>query len=481
MTSTSKPALLWKHFRALSAIPRVSKNEKAAADYVESQARRLGFSSQRDQAGNVLVQKPASPGLEARPGVILQSHLDMVPQKNAHSAHDFSRDPLRLIEDGEWLHADNTTLGADNGMGVAAALALLEDEQVRHGPLAALFTVEEEIGLLGAAQVKADFLPGKYLINLDADLPEELIIGCAGAANIRGEIACERSEVPGSWLGMRLRVSGLCGGHSGADIHKGRANALRLAARVLSQLCSRDFCVLASLGGGDARNAIPREAVALLALPPRLLDRALKLVEQCNAELRNELAQVEPALRVTAELSDRPIQAITEDSATRLLTLLRTCPSGVIRFSDTHPGIVETSNNLAIVSLGSDSPARVQCLARGIIDSAKTETAESIAALMRMAGGTVEVYGSYPGWQPALGSDLLPVCIEVCGEVLDKKPNAAVVHGGLECGILRAARPELDCISIGPRIEAMHSPDERVHIGSVADFYKILSELLPRL
>lgn len=475
------PAALWKHFEALSRIPRVSRNERAAGDYVQGIATARGLKSFRDAAGNVLVRKPASPGCEDRAAVILQSHLDMVGQKTAASTHDFARDPLKLRIDGGWLTAEGTTLGADNGIGAAAALAILESTDVRHGPLSALFTVEEEIGLHGAAAVTPAMLDGDLLVNLDSDMPGELTIGCAGALTIRAEFSAGRDPVPVLWRGLRVRLHGLQGGHSGADIHRGRANALRTLARMLAETASAVPLRLCSFLGGDARNAIPREATALVALPAGECSSATSTLWALVDAIRSEFQDTEPGLAVSIEECPAPAQGLPADASLRLLAFLRAGPIGVIRTLAGQDGAVETSNNLAIVEFGETGPAVAQYLARSVVESAKWDVFGTLGGLALLAGGKIEAQGNYPGWKPAQHSRLVPVLAAACERVLGHPARTSVVHGGLECGILMAAKPSLDCVSIGPRIESMHSPDERVEISSVEAFYRILTSALETL
>jgi dipeptidase D len=475
------PQLLWKHFTALSAIPRPSTREQAAAAYVVSVAKARGLECKRDEAGNVWVGKPATPGLEGLAPVVLQAHLDMVPQKTKDSTHNFETDPLTLIHEGDWLHAKGTTLGADNGIGASAALAVLESRELRHGPLSALFTVEEEIGLRGAAKVSAEFLPGEFLINMDADSPEELIIGCAGAMDYRLDLPCRRQVVPEGWAGLAVSLGGMSGGHSGADIHRGRANALIALVRVLAGLGLGFEWRLASFSGGDARNAIPREGNALLVTPKASVEQ-LKAALQAGARmLRNEYQHSDPGMELVLGDAAPCAEALDLESAQRFFDFVRACPNGAFRFSDLQPGMVETSSNIGIIKLGSQGPAGIQIMIRSSVDSAKEEIGAAIAGLVRLAGGTGQVHGNYPGWQPSTQSRLVPLFSAACERVNGKPARIAVVHGGLECGLLKAASPGLDCISCGPLILDMHSPDERVQVSSVAAFWDILVEVLARL
>jgi len=483
MIQSSNPGVqaLWKHFEKLSAIPRVSEKEQAAGDYVLAVAKARGLEARRDDYGNILVTKPATPGMESRPAVVLQSHLDMVPQKVDGSAHDFLRDPLRLVSDGEWVKAVDTTLGADNGMGVCAALALLESRDIPHGPLSGLFTVEEEIGLRGAAKVKADFLPGDLLLNLDADAPDELTIGCAGAMDLRVELPVRRQVCPASWVGLQVTLGGLQGGHSGGDIHLGRGNAIRLLARLLANTGLDPEWRLARMEGGDARNAIPRQALAVVACPVAGVASLQARLQVLASQIAAELSVAEPGLFLRTEAVPVPSQVLDWPSAQTLLDLIRAAADGVIRFSEVQPGVVETSSNLGILKLGEEGPAYLQHLLRSLVDSAKAELGSLLHGLYRLGGAQVRIFGDYPGWKPDTQSRLLPLFAETCERLQGRKPRILVVHGGLECGILRALKPTMDCISYGPRIEHMHSPAERVNIASVDLYFRTLVEVLARL
>lgn len=474
-----QPKGVWSHFAALSAIPRISGHEAAAASHVQKIAAARGWKTRQDKTGNVLIEKPASSGMEGRVGVILQGHLDMVGQKTPESAHDFLNDPLQLRCDGTWVHAEGTTLGADNGIGVSLALALLEDDSLRHGPLAALFTVDEEVGLKGAANVAPDFLPGQMLINLDADREDELIIGCAGSATIRIECPVQTRAVERGSIGMAVSVAGLKGGHSGADIHLGRGNANLLLARLLDAAGVGADLRLASWEGGTARNAIPRQASATLFAAPGREAAVRAALEASSAAIQNEYRAADPgfALSVSVSTVERESEALTGACSRRVVDLLRVIPNGALRFCSLADAAVETSNNLAIVALDNKS-LRVQCLARSLVDSAAADVVAAVTSAARLSGATCTVEGAYPGWQPAGDSALVRLMASVATRQLGRTARAVVVHGGLECGLLRAVRPELQCVAVGPHIEAMHSPDERLQVASVGRVYSILKEVL---
>lgn len=479
--STLQPSGVWKHFAALSAIPRVSGHEQAAAAYVAGVGTSHGWKVRQDPTGNVLLVKNASPGRESKAGVVLQAHLDMVGQKVADSAHDFLKDPLRLRLAEGWVSADGTTLGADNGIGVALALAMLEDATLEHGPLAALFTVDEEVGLKGAANVKADFLPGQLLINLDADREDELIIGCAGSATVKIECPVERTPCDPNAVTLQIKVDGLRGGHSGADIHLGRGNANRLMARLLATVGVGEKSRLVQWNGGTARNAIPRISLARIVLPANQEQSARTALQEATEEIRNELRAADPDFSVAIETVAPCAEALSESDSRKCVDLVRLIPNGPLQFCSLSEAAVETSNNVAIVELAQASDFRIQCLARSLIDSANRDVVAVIQGAARLAGGRCVVEGAYPGWQPADESTLVQLIKEVASRQLGRPAKTVVVHGGLECGLLRAVCPDLQCVAVGPRIEAMHSPDERLEIDSVGRVHSILREVITRV
>lgn len=478
--SSLDPASVWRHFVALSAIPRISGEEAAAGMYVEQVASSNGWSFRRDVTGNVLVTKPATPGMANRAGIVLQGHLDMVGQKTSDSTHNFLKDPLRLMHDGVWVRAEKTTLGADNGIGVALALALLEDSSLQHGPLSALFTVDEEVGLKGAANVKADFLPGDWLINIDGDREDEIIIGCAGSATVKVEMELPKQLVEPGAIGMKVSVGGLKGGHSGADIHLGRGNANILLARLLASAGGDAGVRISSWEGGDARNAIPRTASARVTIEARSDGAFRSVLSKASAEIRNELGSADPGFSVRIDAITPDSEALTSDDSQKVIEVLRSIPNGALRFSPEQNGVVETSNNLAIVKIDARGGFQVQCLARSLIDSAAQNVVGMIGCVAQLAGAACLVEGAYPGWQPVARSPLATMFGEVCERHLGRPGRLIVVHGGLECGLLRATRPELECVAVGPRIDGMHSPDECLEIASVGRVFRILKEVIGR-
>ncbi len=472
-----EPKALWNHFYRLTQIPRPSGHEEAVRTYVADVVKRCGLEWLVDEAGNVIVRKPASAGMERRRGVILQAHLDMVPQKNAGTAHDFAKDPIDAVIDGEWVHARGTTLGADNGIGVAAALAVLESDDLRHGPLEALFTVNEEAGMTGALGLKPGVLRGDILLNLDSEDEGELFIGCAGGLDgtMRFNYSCE--PLPPGYSGIEIRVSGLRGGHSGMDIDLGRGNANKIMNRLLQMGRERHGLLLASIDGGSLRNAIPRESVALVAVPSAQKVAFLDELHSLASAIGIELDGVDPELRVEAADAARPVGVIDDTVAQCLIDAVAACPNGVHRMSEAMAGLVETSNNLARVH--SDGRAvSIECLLRSASAEGMRELADAVAGIAERAGTVAAFEHGYPGWKPNPASPILNCMTEVYRDRFGKTPEIRAVHAGLECGIIGANYPQLDMISFGPTIRHPHSPDEKVEWASVQKFWEFLASTL---
>ncbi len=475
--SALEPRSLWRQFAALCAIPHPSRHEEAVRRHLMEVGRQAGAEVIRDEVGNVVLRKGATPGLERLPGVILQGHMDMVPQANSDSDHDFIRDPIRPRIDGEWVTATGTTLGADNGIGIAAALAVLTDPDVEHGPLELLITSNEEDGMDGAFGLKPGLLKGRYLLNLDSEDEGVLCIGCAGGANvdIAGEYASQPAE---GELALRISVAGLHGGHSGVDIHRGRGNANKVMARLLRSLedCSFD---LVQLQGGTLRNAIPREAAALLTLHDEKAIR--EAIESEFFRIRSELAATEPDLSLRIEAHDPVDEGVVPGQLRgRLIDALCACQNGVQRMSDAMPGLVETSSNLARVTIAGGR-IHIQYLVRSFVDSARDNLCRDLCSQFALVGLSGQVDGVYPGWKPDPQSALLKRVGEVHRELFGKLPEIGGIHAGLECGILGATYPHWQMLSFGPTIRFPHSPDERVHVESVGRFWKLLRATLKAL
>ena len=427
-----------------------------------------------------MVRKPARPGREAAVPAAIQGHLDMVCEKNEGTVHNFDTDPIRLVVDGDWLKADGTTLGADNGVGVAAALAVMESDTVAHGPLEFVFTIDEESGLTGAAKFPSGLLKSKYFLNLDNEEEDTLCIGCAGGINSVARRKIARVPVPAgdAW---RIKISGLAGGHSGVDIHRGRGNAVRILGRLLQRLMDGQLIAVAEMNGGSKRNAIPREASAVVVLNPVYPADYLRLhLAAFEFEMKSDLGSFDPGLRIAAESVARPEQVIVDADAALVVGILAGQHHGVLAMSPDIPGLVQTSTNLAIVATTEDE-VEVSTSQRGSIASGKIAAARTVATVFGLAGFAVEQSGDYPGWKPEPASDIVRTAQAVHQEVLGKKPELIAMHAGLECGVIGERHPGMQMISFGPHIVDVHSPSERVKISSVGPFYRLLTGLLERI
>ncbi len=475
-----EPKPLWNYFYEITQIPRPSKKEKKITEFILGFAGEHNLESLVDKVGNVILRKKATKGMEGRKGVILQAHLDMVPQKNSDKVHDFEKDPIEALIDGEWVRANGTTLGSDNGIGVAAAMAVLASEDIPHGPLEVLLTVDEETGMTGAFGLKKGILKGDILLNLDSEDDGEFNVGCAGGIDVSatgkyGEVKC-----PAGTTAYSVMIRGLKGGHSGVDIALGRANSNKLLFRFLMQAES-DFKIrLAEAAGGNLRNAIPREAQALVLVPSARAVEFEKFVKGYEKMYRNEFAGVEPTISVTCSKTVRPAHVMNLRDQYRIIRSVYACPNGVQRMSPAVHGLVETSNNLAIVKCGRGK-YEVHNLTRSSVDSAKEATAWKIAAVFHLIEAKVSLYGSYPGWKPNMDSPVLKTMTSVYRKMFGGEPEIKAVHAGLECGLIGGIYPRLDMISFGPTIKYPHSPDEKVLIPAVRKFYDFLCETLKQI
>lgn len=472
-----KPELLWKHFYSLTQIPRPSGFEKASVEFIKKFAQDLKLETIIDEVGNIIVRKPATPGMEDRKGIVLQGHVDMVPQKNSDKQHDFEKDPIDAYIDGEWVKARGTTLGADNGIGVAAALAVLESKDIAHGPIEALFTIDEETGMTGAFGLKGGLLKGDILMNLDSEDEGELYVGCAGGLDANIKYTYTPSHVPAGVSAYKLTVKGLKGGHSGLDIILGRGNSIKLLFRFMYVAEKKFGARLVSVDGGSLRNAIPREAVAVVVVPAA---KAIDFENEVKAYLniyRSEFSMTEPDLSFSAEKTAMPSTLIDEKTQFNLTRAAFGCPNGVVRMSDAVPGLVETSNNLARV-YSEGNFIHAACLLRSSVDSAKDALADKVASVFELSGAEVVFSGGYPGWKPNPASPILKVMKEIYNNKYGKVPDVKAIHAGLECGLLGGVYPNWDMISFGPTIRFPHSPDEKVNIETVGKFWDFLVEVL---
>ena len=472
-----QPQMLWKHFSALCAIPRPSKKEGKAADFVKEFAIAQGLDYTVDATGNVIIRKPATSGMENRPGVVLQAHLDMVPQKNSNVPHNFETDPIEAYVDNDWVRAKGTTLGADNGIGVAAALAALESKELKHGPLEALFTIDEETGMTGANGLEAGLLKGRIFINLDSEDEGELFIGCAGGINAESCFPYSSEPAESNVSAFELRLTGLKGGHSGLDIHLGRGNANKLMNRFLWNTARTCGLRLSSINGGNMRNAIPRESFAVVTVPSAKTEAFQKEVSAFLSVISAEFSTVEPELNFTANKIECPDTVMDKASQNKFLNLIYAYPNGAVRMIANMPEVVETSNNLSIVK-SNGQQVEIMSLLRSSVDSAKEGLANKVVATCELAGATTKLSGSYPGWKPNFDSAILKTMKDVYLKLYGKQAEVKVIHAGLECGIFGKNYPEMDYISFGPTIRHPHSPDEKVNITSVAKFWDYLVETL---
>ncbi len=473
-----KPVLLWQHFDEIRKIPHCSKQEASLAKYVLSIAEKNGIDSKQDAVGNIVIQKPATTGCEKATPIVIQSHLDMVCEKNANVDHDFTKDPIQVKIEGEWVMACGTTLGADNGIGMAAALAVLEDSKLRHGPLELLFTVDEETGLTGAGHLKPDFLQGRTLLNLDSEEEGSFFIGCAGGGDTELTLPIQRST-SNKGEHLRIALSGCRGGHSGIDIHTGRGNAIQLLVRLLFNL-EIPFN-LVNFEGGNKHNAIPREATATLVVPKTTAEKCKQAIIERFNETRFEYKAVEKEMTLNITSADRDeIQPMKSKSSESLLAILLAIPHGVLAMSQEIPDLVETSNNLAIVRT-KENEVIISTSSRSSVGSALEATRTKIEAIGKLGGAQINHLEGYPAWTPDLKSPLLNTMKTIYQKLFGKEPEVKAIHAGLECGIIGEKYPEMDMISFGPYLKHPHSPDEKVHIGSVERFWKLLVATLENL
>ena len=478
--SKLEPISLWENFYALTQIPRPSKKEQKAADYVLEFGKKLGLETVVDKVGNVIIKKPATPGMENRKTVALQGHVDMVPQKNSDKVHDFEKDPIETFIDNGWVKANGTTLGADNGIGVAAAMAVLQSTDLQHGPIEALFTIDEETGMTGAFGLEAGLLNADILINMDSEDEGELYVGCAGGSNANMTFKYNEVQPESDAVAFKISLTGLKGGHSGMDIVLGRGNANKLMFRLLKEVIASYGVRLSSIDGGSLRNAIPREAFAIVTVPTNHIIEFSETIEEFESIYKSELSATEPNLSLIAEKCEMPSVLMDELAQDDLVNAIQACPNGVIRMSDSMEGLVETSLNLAIVK-SEGGEIKVMCLIRSSVDSAKEDVESTLESLFRLAGAHVEFSGQYPGWKPNPDSEILSVMKDVYNKEYGKIPEIKGIHAGLECGILGAVYPNWDMISFGPTIRFPHSPDEKVNIETVEKFWKFLVKTLEQV
>ena len=476
-----EPRQVWEQFDAITRVPRPSKKEGRIIEWLVEFAREHGIEYQKDAIGNVVMRKPALAGMELRPKVILQAHMDMVCEKNSDVEFDFENDPIRTRIDGDWVRAEGTTLGADCGIGMAAALAVMVDDTLRHGPVEALFTVDEETGLTGAFELGEGMLTGKYLINLDSEDEGEIFIGCAGGIDTVATFTYTPEPAPNNYAFFRVDVSDLQGGHSGDDIDKGRVNSNKTVARLLWAGMQGYDLRLSYFDGGNLRNAIPREAYAVFGVPIHLSKEFLKFFNAFKAELEAEFKYREPSFRMT--LNEMPQVDTVLDAQTQqgLVYSLVGVPNGVIAMSFSMPGLVETSTNLASVKFGKDNTIVVTSSQRSSVESAKLYAMQTVESVFTLAGADVAHSDGYPGWAPNPDSELLRRTVETYRELFAAEPKVRAIHAGLECGLFLEKYPDLEMVSFGPTLRGVHSPDERLEIATVPKFWQLLTELMAKL
>lgn len=473
-----KPEIVWKFFHQVTQVPRPSKKEGKMIQFLETFAKEYKIAIKKDAAGNILMSKPATPGKENLPVVVLQSHMDMVCEKNNGTAHDFDNDPIETIVDGDWLRANGTTLGADNGIGVAAELAILASDDIEHGPIECLFTVDEETGLTGAKALEKGFMTGEILLNLDSEDEGEIFMGCAGGKDTQAVFYYEPLATSPNMQYFRIDVKGLNGGHSGGEIHKGLGNANKILVRFLFLMQQQFDFALCSIDGGNLRNAIAREAHAVVGLHPEDKEKVRVMLNHFAADVENELKHVDPNVQLVMESADQPATRIDTETTQKLIYSLHACPHGVIGMSHDIEGLVETSTNLASVKMKEGNTIVVGTSQRSSIESCKIAVANQVAATFLLAGAKVTHGDGYPGWAPNPDSKILKVAQESYKRLFNKDAKIMAIHAGLECGLFLEKYPNLDMISFGPTLRDVHSPNERIEIKTVGLWWAHLLELL---
>jgi dipeptidase D len=472
-----EPKQVWKHFDEIRKIPHCSKHEEKIRKYVLDFAKKHNLKSKTDKTGNVVLSKPASKGMEGKPTVILQGHMDMVCEKNSDVVHDFTKDPIKLKLKGDILTADGTTLGADNGIGLAISLAILEDNTLKHGPIEALFTVDEETGLTGAFAMESNMLTGKILLNLDSEDFGVITVGCAGGGDSKIQLPLKTQPINGNLESVTAKVSGLRGGHSGVDIHEQRGNAVKLLTRMLWKARDGYKFYLTEIKGGDKHNAIPREAYAKISIDKSEKNKFISTLKTEEKNILQEIKPIDPKFKLEVEDIDRLHTTLTNDSQSKLLNLLHGLPHGVDKMSYDIPDLVETSTNLATVSINKKD-AVIGLSTRSSIKSALQDFRDRIRAVAALSGAKVTEGKPYPGWKPNLDSNILKLSKKIFKDMYGKDPKVEAIHAGLECGIIGEKFSGMDMISIGPTIKYPHSPEEQVHVSTVDKFYKYVLKIL---
>lgn len=475
--TTLQPTKVWQYFAEICNIPHPSKKEGPMIEYLMQFGKSRNLETLKDAAGNVLIRKAATKGMEQKPWVCLQSHMDMVCEKNNDTVHDFDKDPIQPYIDGEWVKARGTTLGADDGIGMAAQMALLDSDDIQHGPLECLFTVDEETGLTGAFALQPDFLKSSILLNLDSEDEGEIFIGCAGGRDTQAYFKYHKEDIEDKTHSYKLTVSGLKGGHSGDDINKGLGNANKILNRFLWN-GERMFSLrLAKIDGGNLRNAIAREAYAIFTIPDKHKDAFPSFVNRLTADIKTELATNEPGLSIVLTETEKPEYRIDAICQQNLLNALYACPHGVIAMSAELPGLVETSTNLASVKMD-DKQINISTSQRSSVESSKQDMIDMLDAVFQPLGATTRHNDGYPGWKPNVNSPILKIAVETYKSLYNKEPRWLAIHAGLECGLIGEKYPAMDMISFGPTLRGVHSPAEKLEIASVVKFWDFLAGIL---
>ncbi len=474
------PEILWKYFDEILKIPRLSKNEEKIIDYLMKFGQDHDLETIKDSSGNIVIKKNATTGFENRKTVVLQSHMDMVGEKDDKITHNFMTDPIKAYIDGDWIKSEGTTLGADDGIGIAAQLAILSSSEVKHGPLECLFTVDEESGLTGAKNLPGDFIKGEILLNLDSEDEGELFIGCAGGMDTIGLFTINLKKPPSKLRYFKISVKGLRGGHSGDEIHKYLGNAIKIMNRFLWGISKKFGARLSHFSGGSLRNAIPREATATIGITAKETDDFNEFLDQYYFNIKNEIGKQEPAFTMESNEVDRPAHLYDKKSQKNLLNALYALPHGVISWSQTIENLVETSTNLAVVQQKKDI-LTITTSQRSSLDSAKRDISNRVESIFTLAGAHTEKSNGYPGWVPDNDSEILAITRETYSQLFNDDPKVKAIHAGLECGLFLEKYPNLDMISFGPTIKGAHTPQERLHIESTRKFWELLLHVLQRI
>lgn len=473
-----EPRTLWNNFSDLNAVPRASKKEDRVIAFMVAFGEKLGLETVTDPVQNVIIKKPATAGMENRKTVVLQSHLDMVHQKNADTSFNFETEGINMLIDGDWVRADGTTLGADNGLGVAAIMSILASSDIPHPSLEALFTIDEETGMTGAMGLEAGYLNGEILLNLDTEEDDEIDIGCAGGIDVTARKNYKKENLSGNCKAFQISITGLSGGHSGMDIHKGLGNANKLMNTILISI--EDIIQISEIKGGSLRNAIPRESFATVVISTENAAHLVAKIEEISNTIKNDFIDIETNLEINVTPLDCPYSAMNKDTQGNLLRAIENAHNGVYKMSDDIPDLVEASNNIAKVNVANGS-IQIECLTRSSIEDSKYELTRNLTNTFENEGFEVALSGDYPGWQPNSNSPILKVMENLYKDIFDQKAKVVACHAGLECGILGINYPDMDMISFGPTIEGAHSPDERLNIRSTQKFWKFLLEILKNI